>query len=305
MSNKVKTFLRSIYGSINKSDAELDLEKSISYLGEIIDAYQMTESAIPDGKFTDNANKDMVKRFYTEMARKMPHGMSLSITNNFLLDVRILLSNVRDNGKEVQAKLRDFKSNVISSTAMGADTAAILRSVPHYYFISRYAVELLNFLLANEIKALNSTPTNIPPRQVQDIKENMVIFTTLLGGYGCPYKDFKNRVDAVPESILTKGEDSLVDEYQYDNRIDIVPGLPNGFIGSPIYTIRSGIAKWQADRYHAAEDNKRLLELRLNYYESLRDNGNVNAEVEKEIQYLQGQVSKLAAKLEKMEASVQ
>lgn len=303
MSNKIKTFLNSIYSAINKSDAELDLEKSITYIGDIIDAYRSASGIIPDGKFTEKLNNDIVKRFYSDAQRAIK--VPLSISHDFFDDVISLLENVKENGREVQAKLRDFKSNVISTTAIGADAAAILRAVPHYYFISRYSVELLNYIIANEIKSINGTATNIPPKQTQGIKDNMTIYCSLLGGYGIDRKEFKARVDSIPEVVLTKGEDALVDEYQYDHRIDIVPGVPNGFIGSPIYSIRSGIAKWQADRYHEAEDTKRLLELRLNYYESLRNSGQVNAEVEKEISYLQGQVSKLAAKLEKMEASVQ
>lgn len=305
MSNKIKTFLNSIYGSINKSDTELDLEKSVSFLSDIIDAYNLTASSIPDGDFKNPANKAIIKSFYNDVQRTLSKSFPLSVSQNFLLDMVNILTNVQTNGKEVQYRLRNFKSNVISTTAIGADAAAILRAVPHYYFMTRYAVELLNYLLANEIKELNSTPTEIPKRQEQSLKDNMMIFAALLGGYGCDEKEFKIKVDAVPETVLTKAQDVRVDEYEYDYRIDIVPGLPNGFIGSPIYTIRSAIAKWQADRYHAAEDTKRLLSLRLNYYENLKASGQVNAEVEKEISYLQGQISKISAKLERMEATIQ
>lgn len=305
MSNKIKKFLSTIYGTINKSDTELDLEKSVSYLTDIIEAYNLTAGAIPDGNFKSNVNRELIKNFYSDISRVLSKTVPLSVTQNFLVDVVNILSNVRENGKEVQFHLRNFKSNVITTSAIGADAAAILRAVPHYYFMTRYAVELLNYMLANEIKELNSTPTEIPKRQEQGIKDNMLIFSVLLGGYGCDPKEFKTRVDSIPETVLTKAQDARVDEYEYDYRIDIVPGLPSGFIGSPIYTIRSGIAKWQADRYHAAEDTKRLLSLRLNYYESLKASGQVNAEVEKEISYLQGQISKISAKLERMEASIQ
>lgn len=303
--SKIKTFLNSITNTINKSDAEVDLEQSLNRMKTTIEAYAIAFKVVPEGKLSSAENIKASKDFYLDSSRVFPDGVNMSFNKNIFQDVRTLLINVLENGEKVLApNLKAIKSNVVSTTSIGATEANLLRAVPHYYFISRFSDELLNFLMANEIQKANGGDTGFAPVEVKRIQDHMLIYAQLLSSYAVPTATFRKTLEMIPNEVLTKGQNDRVDEYQYDHSLELVPYAPNGFLGSPIYSIRLAIANWQADNYHEAVDTRDLLLLRLNYYESLANGGQPDEEVEKEIKYLQGKVSKLNRKIAKVEESV-
>lgn len=94
-----------------------------------------------------------------------------------------------------------------------------------------------------------------------------------------------------------------MDELKADH-VDLFANLPQGFVGSPIYSIRLIFAQWEADRYRGLKDRKKMMELRLLHLTLLKENGNTDVDVEKEIIYLQKRVSDIDFNLDKIEASI-
>lgn len=302
---KLTNFLRSIKSKISRYDVETDLSQSLDYLSNVIEMYEATTEVNPRGDFGDPRNEKLIKLFYDNLKGKEPKGVSLTINGSFARDMITLLTNVRVNGDTLLLRIRDFKTNTISPTAMPIDQAVILRAVPHYHYIARQAAHISNILIANGIEKISRTDTNVPKRIIELVEETMGIFTSLLNGYARSNKDFKRVIDELPHTILTSDENARIDAFTDELNIDIVPGVPNNFVGSPIYSIRSVIAHWQADRYHEAEDMRTLYLLRLNHYQALQESGKLDASQEGEIEHLQNKVNKLTAKIDKMERSIQ
>lgn len=299
--SKIGNFVRSIFGTVNKSDVEMDLQESLDSISVIQTSLALARNSQIGPEFINKHNIDLSKRFY-QLVKRSRAQVSLSFNMDMMDDLNSFFLNLQENGKIIMRVLNDYNTSVISTNAISSKDANILRAVPHIYFIVKYTNDLINWLMANEINAANNIPTNIPKVMDKKINGNLNIFVTLLTTYGDNPNVFRNRIDKIPSNVLTKEENSRIETFHAGD--DIVPGAPDGFIGSPIYTIRSISAKWQADRYHLRQDEKKLFELRLNYLQSIKAQGNVDASVEKDIEYLQNKINKINYELDKMEADI-
>lgn len=63
-------------------------------------------------------------------------------------------------------------------------------------------------------------------------------------------------------------------------------------------------ATWEAQRYQSLKDKKKLLELRYLHLKMLQESGNSDANMEKDIMYLQKRCTDIQYKLTKIEESV-
>lgn len=304
--NKLVTFLKSIPSMINKYDVEADLGNSLDLLDDVIGMYKSTSEITATGDFNVPENKKYISNFYKRIRKTPPKGVNLTVNDSFLIDMVKILTNIRENGEAIKLHLRNYKTNTISPTSMSIEQATILRAVPHYHYISRYAASLINLFTARGIKIISKVDTNIPKKIVDDIDSGIDTFVALLSGYGRDNTIFAKALDTLPGEILSTDGNAHVDNFVSEFSYDLVPGVVNGFIGSPIYTVRSIIATWQADRYHEAVDTRTLYQLRLNYMKSLtEDPNNIDSSIEEEIEILQNKVTKLTAKIDKMEKSIQ
>ena len=303
MSNKIINFVKSVKNSISKYDVQTELDQALSQIDDAINQYEGILDVDPYTQINNKDNKIIIKEFYEELYSNKPNGIVLTPAKNFIRDMIILLKNVRENGELVKLKLANYKSEVVVPSAIPLDAAIILRAVPHYTYMSQYSVELLNYLMANDIKDLSKASTDIPVIQVKRINNNIQLFAALLSGYGRNAKDFKRVVTDLPELVIDVTQEEQLNAYLDTLTGDIAPTVPVGFIGSPIYSIRMMIATWQASRYHRMVDQKKLYELRLNYYHTLTNGGAVDARTEKEITFLQNRVNKLSLEISKMEGN--
>ena len=69
---------------------------------------------------------------------------------------------------------------------------------------------------------------------------------------------------------------------------------------NPAYHIRIRIAEWQAAKYQEAKEERGMVELRLLALKELKQ-GRENAKLEQQMEYNQGRLTKLTAKINKME----
>lgn len=304
MLNKLVGFVKTIKQSVSKYDVQTELEQALSQLDSSISDYEAVLDADPYTQFTTPQSKQLIKEFYHELYASKPNGVILTPTKDFLRDMIILLKNARENGELVKLRLANYKSEVIVPSAIPIDAAVILRAVPHYTYMSQYSVELLNYMITCETSELAKTvDTTIPIIKVNKVKNNIQVYAALLAGYGRNTKDFKRVITDLPELVIDTSQEEQLNAYLDGLVGDVVPAIPVGFAGSPIYTIRMIIATWQAKRYHIMIDQKKLYELRLNYYNSLKNSGTnaIDARTEKEIAILQNRVNKLSLEIAKME----
>jgi len=306
MSLNISSFIKKILPSFNKSDLESDLEISLESIATIQETYANLEEIIKVAKFKAKANKDLVKEFYKELD-KTEYKVKLSPTNNIATDTLILFKNVKINGDYLLKEISDAINDVVVSDALTAYKANLLRAVAHYYFMTRFALDLANFFYVTESEEAGlelSKDYKLNKKQKEFITKNMWIYARMLAIYGNEHYAFKSRLEKINEITIPKDQVDEVINFYNSDKVDIFNNLPAGFIGSPIYSIRLIFAQWEADRYKSLKDKKKLLELRYLHLKLMKEQNKSDINIEKEIEYLQKRITDIDYKLSKIEESI-
>lgn len=307
MSLNITGFIKSLLPSFSKSDLETDMEISLEAIDSILSSYSGLEEVLKVAKIEAKPNKDALKQFYKELHDFKPKA-KLSNNGNIATDTLALFSNVKANGDYILREVSDAVNDVVVSQALTAYKANLLRAVAHYYFMTRFALDLANFLYVNEVE---NAGTDLPkesrlnPKQREFVTKNIWIYARMLSVYGSDASTFKDKLSSVEQITLPKDQiEEVVDAYSGD-KVDVFNNLPAGFVGSPIYSIRLIFAEWEATRYQHLKNQKKLLELRLLHLKLMKESGQSDVNLEKEIMYLQKRVTDVDHSLSKIEEDVQ
>lgn len=300
-------FVKKLIPSLNRSDLESDLAISIDTISTIQSTYQSMGEVLKVAKLNNKKNEALVNEFYSEF-QKAKSSFKFGTRQVFPTDIVALFTNVNLNAEVIKKELEDLSNEVIVTQAMTAYKTNIVRSVGHFYFITRYALDLANYIYQQEVEAGKMdlpTEAKMNKKQMEYIESNMWIFARLLAVYGEEPKRFKDKLDDLGEISIPKEQ---VEEAvaTYDQRkVDIFNNLPSGFIGSPIYTVGLIFAEWEANRYKQLKDKKKLLELRFLHLRMMKEQGTTDANTEKEMSRLQRRITDIDYVTAKIEASVE
>ncbi len=105
----------------------------------------------------------------------------------------------------------------------------------------------------------------------------------------------------IPDIVITSDNEDLLMRTQ-GSKID---PMSVRFIASwlnPIYYFRMRVAEWQVNRYNAAKEELKIIQLRKLHLERMRS-GEADARLEKEISYLEERAQKLNYNIQQMEES--
>lgn len=306
MSLNMSSFIKSLLPSFDKSEVESDLELSLDSITQIVEAYVSLGEALKVFRFSSKVNKDLIKEIYKEL-KGTKHKVKLSSNEDIAADTILLFGNIKTNGEYILKELSDSLNDVVVSGALTAYKAVLLRSVSDYYFLTRYAIDLINYLYVLEAEGPGWNPSReygLNKKQREFVSKNAWIYARLLAVYGDDTTAFKERIANVGDIMLPREEvDKALDSYD-SSKVDIINNIPSGFLGSPFYTVRLIFAQWEADRYKGLKDKRRLLELRCLHLTLMKEQNQTDVKLEKEIIYLQQQLTTLDYKLARIEESV-
>jgi len=307
MTLNIASFIKSLLPSFDKSLIESDMEISLESIGTILEIYTSLEDVFKVVPLASKESKDITKEFYKEFS-SVKTKVRLSHNKNIASDTLVLFKNAKINGEYVFKEISDAINDIIVSQALTAYKANLLRSVGHFYFMTKFALDLSNYFYVTEAENggidLNKE-YKLNKKQKEFITKNMWIYARMLALYGENHDVFKDKLDKIDEITLPKEEvDDVVDVYNSD-KVDMFNNLPSGFIGSPIYSIRLVFAQWEADRYRKLRDQKKLLELRYLHMKLLKENGSSDINLEKEIEHIQKRITDLDYSISKIEQSVE
>lgn len=307
MSMNLTGFVKSLLPSFDKSDLETDMEISLDEISVITESYTQLEEIFKVSKPESKEVKDLIKEFYKELKEVKPK-VKLAPVENLAADTLTLMKNVKINGDHLLKEISDSVNDVVVSQALTAYKVNLLRSVAHYYFMTRFATDLVNFIYVSEADHAGMELTKeykLNPKQKQFITKNLWIYARMLAVYGNEHTHFQDKLSSVGEITIPKDSvDEAVSVYEVD-KIDVFNNLPQGFVGSPIYTIRMIFSQWEADRYRSMKDKKRLLELRYLHLKLMKEQNQSDINIEKEIMHLQKRLTDLDYKLAKIESDVE
>ena len=306
MSLNIFSFVSKMLPSVSKSDAESDMDISMDAVGTVIDTYTQLDSVYQNAKFNSKEAKKLVMEFQKELASAKPQT-KYNPSQGLCKTTLTLFKNVQANGAVITRELEDIKGEIIVTQAIAASKATILRAVSHYYFMTKFALDFANYLTICEaahggIELPREAVLN--KKQVEHIENNVWVYARLLAVYGSDTDKFLSRLKEIESYQITKDS---VDEASLmsTTKIELIDNLPDGFIGSPFYTIGLVFAQWEADRHKDLKDKKKLMELRLLHLRLIQEQGRGDAGIEREIAFLQKRCSEYDYKIAKIESDLE
>jgi hypothetical protein len=304
VSVNIINFIKKMLPIFKKADILEDMETSLESIETtVIPSLIMLEDLYKLGKPLSKEAKAVAKTFYENVA-KSKSGIALSRNEDLASDLLSAFKTIKLNGEYVLDSLDSVISDAVMSEALSALKAFLFRAVAHYSFMAKFATDLNNYILIKEAELANKDlgdKYKLNKKQTSSIEENMWVFSRLVSFYGQTTETFKAELENIPDILLPKGKvDEVIDNFT-ESKIEPISTIPTGFVGSPIYSIRLVFAQWEADRYKESRDKKRLLELRYLHLKMLKERGDSDVNLEKEIEILQREVTDLDYKISKME----
>lgn len=303
MSLNISNFIKKLFPSIGKSDIEVDMNTSLESIPMIVQSWGSYAKIADTHKLQSKQAKKLLSNFYKEID-STSLKVRLKKGEKIGEDTVTLFENVKENGEWLLRIISDSMNDVIMSQALSAYNANLLRTVPHYYFMTKYAGDLLSYIYILEAERAGTeldSDFSLNKKQVEFLEKNMNMYARLLGIYGEKHSVFVSGIEKISSITIPQHDvEDVILQYRGE-KLDLFNNLPAGFIGSPIYSVRLVFAQWEADRYRALKDKKKLLELRHLHYKLLKEQGTSDVTVEKEIMYLQKRLTEIDYKVAKLE----
>lgn len=242
-----------------------------------------------------------VKNFDKELLK----AVNTRIRGNSLRVIYEGLKLSQDHLEMLENLAREHFSEDITKKGMTYLRVNILQTIQTVAFVCRYSRTLLNWLLVNEAfasKAPGSQPVGriLKQPELQYLGDNMTSFYQALKILLQPTKDLEKKIKSVPDMII---EETGFDVARRTVGMTVLDPLEYNLLPmriNPIYAIGKMVAEWQANRFKAAKEECKLLELRLL---QLRDEyrEKPNAKLQENIEYNQERLDKVKYRMAKME----
>lgn len=187
--------------------------------------------------------------------------------------------------------------------------ASVLQMLESIRFASKYARKYLNYALIVEtayiedqagVEVANKVDEAITPAEMRYLKDNFVQFCSVLASVAKPTSAIKTMFERIPDIAITEQNSKTLNSTVGEAKLD---PFQHGFVPTwmnPIYHIRMRIAEWQVDTHNAAKEERKLLELRKLRLEQASA-GKKSPGLEKEINYIQGRIDDLEARIREEE----
>lgn len=293
---KTQSYLASLLPSFAKDQVLEDIRLTRTELEDItLPAY---EHALPLLKSHDYKSKALD----ADMAQFKRTVTSSS--GGFVAVVNKALKTALENLDEVEAMVTKTYSEEIAGAGVTYLKANLLQLVEIIGFVSKYARKYLVYIYVCETAEFEDGDTvvseSITKAEQEWLRANFLSFCTALNVVSTPRASFKKSIDDIPDIVVTNDNAQSLGATVGEHKIDpfqmrLIPVWLN-----PIYHIGMFVAEWQANRYKAAQEELKLLQLRKLNLERVSD-GKPDARVQKEIKYMESRVQSLNYKIAKME----
>jgi hypothetical protein len=299
---KIIQYVKALLPHIEKSKLLDDLRVTISELENVaLPNYNVASTYFKSEKIKSDLNKEISNEFYLKAELKTAKQSS------FIADIFKKLENVKSNSEYLLEQAEELFEHNIIAEGLTARKLSLVKAAESISFISRFSTDLLNLVYTNEATNVDSNvdeSLRLPPIVVTNINKNISNFTRLLCDYGVPTDTFKKLFSNIPEVIVNSKTANTISGIYKESDIDpFSNSLVVGFTGNPIYHIRLMVAEWQASRFKANKDKKKILELRLLHLKLINNKKN-DPKLEQEINYIQNRVDKIERYLKDVEESL-
>lgn len=294
-------FISSLLPRIQKDDVLEDLRVTLGELNNTITpTYEDAAKFLKKSKFKSQDVEDISNIFYRNYDLSKSNKQS-----NIILEIESKIKNIKTNIEKVISLNNDLLEEDIIREGISAKKAILVRSAEQLSFLTRFSIDLLNYVYSKEAKNLESDAGALLQIQIQRVEGNVGNFARVLSVFGAEPETFANFFNSIPDIVVNEKTHSSIAAVYSDDKIDPIGSkIALGFEGNPVYHLRLMIAEWQANRYKASKDKKRMLELRLLHLKLLQEE-KADPKIEQEINYIQERITTIEYNMAKMEKSVE
>lgn len=292
---KLDSFVKSLIPNLKKDSVLEDIRITEDELRNVtIPAYKQADLFAKQWKFSSPAVTARISIFNTLVKKRK---------GNIIATIYDGVQNCLVNLTEVERMIeRSYEDDIIGE-GLTYFKANLLQFAEIAQFVSRYSRRFLNYVYAAETacyEGQSSLEEALIPVDIEWIEDNFVNFCQALLIVNREVKDLQQALNNVPEIVITGDNMSTLEASLGIKKID---PLQTGFIPvvlNPCYHIGMLWATWQTNRYHAAKEEIKCLQLRKANLEAL-SNGKPNAKVQKEIDYIEDKIQNYMKKNAEME----
>lgn len=289
-------YLESLLPSFSKERVTEDCRLTRAEIKDVSLPLYDTASKVFKGHKFKNAELQNMQEIYGRMVKGHPGGL--------LEGVAKALHQALENLDEVEKLIDQVYNEDVAGAGLSYLKANLLQFTEWASFTSRYSRQLLIYVLILETAEYPDSGTavgeSLEPAEIEQIKANFIHFCTALNVVAQPTAKLQASLAGIPDIAITKENINTLKATMGSDKIDpFAVGLIPIWL-NPIYHIRMEVAAWQADRYIATKEEKKLVELRLLNLKRVQAN-KPDAGNQKEIAYSESRLSKLNYKLQQAE----
>jgi hypothetical protein len=295
---KLFDFTKLLLPSIEKNRVLEDLRITIAEIeNSILPNYSTAAEFFKLNRIKSDKLKDLSDDFYRSLKDRSMKQSS------FIADIYRRLPNLIENTKLVESQIELILEADTIREGMSAKKLLLIRAAESISFLSGYMLDLLNYAYVEETALISGLTDDLDMSiaKIKHINFNISRFTKILNEYATPPIEFRKILTGVPEVIVNQKTMNTISGLYRESDLDpFSGGYMSGFYYNPIYHIRLAVSEWQAGRYKANKDKKKVLELRLLYLK-LRAEKKNDPKLEQEITYLQSRIDKIERDLKSVE----
>jgi hypothetical protein len=292
MSLGIIDYLKSLIPHVETSKILEDLRMTEEELQEtVLPAFSQAKDFFSSQKFASGSNQSLDRELSGQL-KNTGMGKSPTFLDAYYAGLVRMTNNIKALTKLVNQEMgRDVVTEGASSKKI-----VLMRAAERISYVSRKSLDLLNLIYVNEAIEVgaDAREVSMSKAEVAKAEESVPNLGRLLNMYGVDTHAFEKLVNEMPDLVLSSAGTEDLEATYNDQELDPFDApLAKGFVGNPIYHVRMAIAEWQVQRYKAAQEKKKVLELRLLHLRVAAERGGTNPSIERQIAYTQGRVATL------------
>lgn len=294
---KIQQFVSSLLPTFGKDRVVEDCRLTRTELKDFtIPAYQAALPLLGKWEFKSVAMEGFIGTF--------GRMVKTSGRSNIVTGIHDCFKPILDNLDAIEEMVDKTYNEEVAGMGLTYLKANLLQLVETIAFVSKFARKFLIYAYVAETAEYAEGDTklseSLTPAEIEWITANFVSFCTALNIASGNPSDMRKQLNDIPDVVVTSENAGTLSATLGEAKIDpfqmkLIPVWLN-----PIYHIGMFVAEWQADRYKAAKEEVKLLQLRKLNLEKL-SNGKPDAHVQREIKYLESRIQGINYKIAKME----
>lgn len=301
MTFAISDFVKGLLPGLKKDTVLEDLRISMDTLDKTVIPMMDRITTVLKTKFKNEHLREIEEEFnraYKGQFKKQP---------NMLLTIKDNLGNIRSNADFIQERLEELLDSTIVPDGLTSRKAVLIRAAKQISFLTDFTLDSMNMVLILETLAVNgelAEDMELSKGTMIRIQRNVVRYAYAITDLGKGPEKFKKSYEGMRDVYV--GGKNARNVQLAGTEVEVDPfesRLVQNVAYNPIYHIRIAVAQWQASRYKAAIEKKKVLELRVLQLKAEMDNKG-DPRILNEINYTQSRIDKLEAAIHDAEASV-